>query len=345
MKAILPLPSGGFGLTEVSPPEIGPGEILVEMRACGLCGTDLAKLAHPEAAAGVRLGHELAGVVRATGPGVTRFAFGDRVTAAHHVPCGACWACRHGNESMCPQFKTTQIDPCGFAELIRIPRLQTEQVTFRLPEGLSFEEASFTEPLACAVRAVDRSQALPGDRIAVVGGGGMGILIAQALLARAADPIVVDIVHTRLSLAKTLGVRTVINPARNDLGRTPSVRPADCEAGHPIRRVFAAELSVFDEAPAAGQPASAGYAGGPEDGLLAITIAGKAFLKHQVRSIVGTLMEVGRGKMTAADFAAILGAAKRSLAGPTAPAHGLTFVGVDFDEADLRGESGAGRKE
>ena len=74
MKAILPLSSGGFGLTEVSPPEIGPGEILVEMRACGLCGTDLAKLAHPEAAAGVRLGHELAGVVRATGAGVTRFA-------------------------------------------------------------------------------------------------------------------------------------------------------------------------------------------------------------------------------------------------------------------------------
>ena len=220
MKAILPLPSGGFGLTEVSPPEIGPGEILVEMRACGLCGTDLAKLAHPEAAAGVRLGHELAGVVRATGPGVTRFAFGDRVTAAHHVPCGACWACRHGNESMCPQFKTTQIDPCGFAELIRIPRLHTEQVTFRLPEGLSFEEASFAEPLACAVRAIDRSQALPGDRIAVVGGGGMGILIAQALLARGADPIVVDIAHTRLSLATTLGVRTVINPARDDPGRT-----------------------------------------------------------------------------------------------------------------------------
>jgi len=75
---------------------------------------------------------------------------------------------------MCPQFKTTQIDPCGFAELVRVPRPQTEQVTFRLPEGLSFEEASFTEPLACAVRAIDRSQALPGDRIAVVGGGGMG---------------------------------------------------------------------------------------------------------------------------------------------------------------------------
>src|SRR5574342_464061 len=133
MKAILPQPSGGFGLMEVPPPAVGPGEIVLEMRACGLCGTDLAKLAQPEHAHGVSLGHELAGIVRAVGPGVDRFAPGDRVTAAHHVPCGACWACRHGSESMCPQFKTTNIDPCGFAELIRIPRLHVERVTHRLP--------------------------------------------------------------------------------------------------------------------------------------------------------------------------------------------------------------------
>lgn len=107
MKAILARPSGGFGLCEVEPPTIGPGEILVEMRACGLCGTDLAKLARPQNSRGVSLGHELAGVVRAVGPGVTRLAPGDRVMAAHHVPCGDCWACRHGNESMCPQFKAT----------------------------------------------------------------------------------------------------------------------------------------------------------------------------------------------------------------------------------------------
>ncbi len=118
-------------------------------------------------------------------------------------------------------------------------------------------------------------------------------------------------------------------------------RAADCEAGHPIRRVFTAQVTVFDEALGAGQPAEWGYAGGPEDGLLAITIAGTAFLKNQVRSIVGTLMEVGRGKMTVADFAAIVSAADRSLAGPTAPPEGLTFVGADFDPADLRVESSA----
>jgi L-iditol 2-dehydrogenase len=212
VKAIIPLPSGGFGLSEVPAPVIGPGELLLEMRACGLCGTDLAKLANPGESAGIRLGHEFAGIVRAVGRGVTRFAPGDRVTAAHHVPCGSCWACRHGSESMCRQFKATNIDPCGFAELVRIPQLHVEQVTFRLPDGLSYEEASFTEPLACAERAVERSQILPGDRIAVVGGGGMGLLIAQAVLAVAAEPIVLDIAESRLVLARSLGIRTAVTP-------------------------------------------------------------------------------------------------------------------------------------
>jgi L-iditol 2-dehydrogenase len=220
MKAILPLASGGFGLSEVVPPTIGPGEILLEMRACGLCGTDLAKLAHPQDSQGARLGHEFSGVVRAVGAQVTRFAPGDRIAAAHHVPCGSCWSCRHGNESMCRQFKTTNVDPCGFAELIRIPRPHVEQVTFRLPDDLTYEEASFAEPLACAVRAVERSQVLSGDRIAVVGGGGMGLLIAQVILAQGADAIVLDISDARLALAVQVGVRLAVNPGAAGVGRT-----------------------------------------------------------------------------------------------------------------------------
>jgi len=220
MKAILAQPSGGFGLCDVEAPVIGPGEILLEMRACGLCGTDLAKLAKAQGFGGVSLGHELAGVVREVGPGVARFKPGDRVMAAHHVPCGDCWACRHGNESMCPQFKATNIDPCGFAEMIRIPRLHVEQVTFALPDGMPFEVASFTEPLGCAVRAVARSQVLPGDRIAVVGGGGMGLLIAQGLAARGAVPIVLDISEARIDLARALGVKAAINPRREGVKET-----------------------------------------------------------------------------------------------------------------------------
>ena len=213
MKAILGLPSGGFGVAETPPPAIGPGDVLLEMKACGLCGTDLAKLSHPQESAGARLGHEFAGVVRAVGAEVVRFVPGDRVTAAHHVPCGTCWACRHGSESMCPQFKATNVDPCGFAELIRIPRLHVEQVAFRLPDTMTYEEACFTEPLACAVRAVERSRVLPGDRIAVVGAGGMGLLIAQALVARGADAIVLDIAEKRLALARELGIPMAVNSA------------------------------------------------------------------------------------------------------------------------------------
>lgn len=218
MKAILPLATGGFGLSEIPPPAAAAGDIVVEMKACGLCGTDLAKLAEPQRSAGARLGHEFAGVVRAVGPGVVRFAPGDRVTAAHHVPCGSCWACRHGNESMCRQFKETNIEPCGFAELIRIPQVHAEQVTFRLPDGMTYDEASFTEPLACAVRAVERSQVLAGDRIVVVGGGGMGLLIAQALLARGAEAVVLDIAEERLGLARALGIRETANPSRGGIG-------------------------------------------------------------------------------------------------------------------------------
>jgi L-iditol 2-dehydrogenase len=218
MKAILSLATGGFGLSETPPPVVTAGDLLVEMKACGLCGTDLAKLSQPQMSAGVRLGHEFAGVVRAVGPGVVHFAPGDRVTAAHHVPCGSCWACRHGSESMCRQFKETNVEPCGFAELILIPRLNAEQVTFRLPDGMTYEEASFTEPLACAVRAVERSQVLAGDRIAVVGGGGMGLLIAQVLLAWGAEAIVLDIAEERLALARALGIGATANPARGGIG-------------------------------------------------------------------------------------------------------------------------------
>jgi L-iditol 2-dehydrogenase len=120
---------------------------------------------------------------------------------------------------MCRQFKETNVDPCGFAELIRIPRLHVERVAFRLPGDMTYEEAAFTEPLACAVRAVERSQVLPGDRIAVVGGGGMGLLIAQTLVARGAYPIVLDIADERLALARELGVATAANPARDGLGK------------------------------------------------------------------------------------------------------------------------------
>jgi L-iditol 2-dehydrogenase len=117
---------------------------------------------------------------------------------------------------MCPQFKATNIDPGGFAEFVRIPALQIEQTAFALPEELPDEAGIFMEPLACAVRAVKRSDVQVGDQIVVVGAGCMGLLVAQTIAAFGARPICVDLREERLELARTLGVEATLNVARSD---------------------------------------------------------------------------------------------------------------------------------
>lgn len=217
MKAVQLLKPGIVECTELPVPSIGPGELLLAMRACGLCGSDLAKIfGKKPLERPVPLGHELVGVVKAVGEGVQRFAPGDRLAVAHHVPCGRCRYCRHGSESMCHQFKATNTDPGGFAEFVRIPALQAAQTAFALPEELPDETGIFMEPLACALRAVKRSDVQAGDQIIVVGAGCMGLLVAQTIAAVGAKPICVDLREERLELARTLGVKAVLNVAGSD---------------------------------------------------------------------------------------------------------------------------------
>lgn len=217
MKTVRLRGQGIVELVEVPIPSIGPGELLLEMTACGLCGSDLAKIFWSKQPKGpVPLGHEVVGVVRAVGQGVKKFSPGDRLTVAHHVPCGGCRSCRHGNESMCSQFKATNLDPCGFAEFIRIPALHVEQAAFALPDALPDDVGTFMEPLACALRAVKRSDVQAGDRIAVVGAGCMGLLVAQAVALMNARPICLDLREERLELARGLGVEATVNVATSD---------------------------------------------------------------------------------------------------------------------------------
>jgi len=217
MRAVQLRGPGIVELVEMPVPSIGSGELLLEMRACGLCGSDLAKIFGGEQGDWpVSLGHEVVGVVRAVGDGVTRFVPGDRLAVAHHVPCGRCRYCHHGNESMCPQFKATNIDPGGFAELIRIPALQVEQAAFPVPDALPDEAGIFMEPLACALRAVKRSEIQAGDQIAVVGAGCMGLLVAQAVGLQGARAICLDLREERLELARALGIETTLNVGSSD---------------------------------------------------------------------------------------------------------------------------------
>ena len=165
-------------------PTITDNELLVKVHGCGLCGSDILKIAQ-QVPPPVLLGHELTGTIVERGQNVTNFSVCQRVVVAHHVPCGDCHYCRHGNYSMCASFKTTNIDPCGFAEYIRVPARHVQQTTLLLPPTLSDEESSFVEPLSCCVRAVRRTPLLPGDTVIILGLGSIGLLMLQTFKALA----------------------------------------------------------------------------------------------------------------------------------------------------------------
>ncbi len=215
MRAILYHQHDDIRLEEIPIPPIGPGELLVRISGCGLCGSDLLKI-QQRAAPPVKLGHELTGVVVERGAGIETFALGQRVVVAHHAPCGECHYCKHGNVSMCAAFKSSNIDPCGFAEYVRVPRTHVEQVTLALPDTLSDEAGSFTEPLACVARAVRRSALQTGDLAVVVGLGTIGLLMAQAFRAAGTNSLGLDMLPERLAFASEYGVPTA-NATEPDL--------------------------------------------------------------------------------------------------------------------------------
>jgi L-iditol 2-dehydrogenase len=183
-------------------PVAGPGELLLRVRGCGLCGSDIAKVLAPETRGPAVLGHEVVGDVVEAGEGVAGFGPGDRVVAAHHVPCGACHYCARGSASMCRAFKASNLDPGGFAEYVRVPPANVRHATFRLPDHLTDEEASFVEPLACCLRAVDRARVESGDTAVVVGLGSIGCLFSQLLTRAGAAVVGVDPIAARAVLAR-----------------------------------------------------------------------------------------------------------------------------------------------
>lgn len=196
----------GLVRTEQWPrPRIGAGELLLRLRGCGLCGSDLAKIFHPAPPVPAVLGHEVVGEVVEVGVGVAGFVLGDRVVAAHHVPCGQCHYCRRGHSSMCRTFKASSLDPGGFAELIRVPAAHVAQVTFRLPAHVDDETASFVEPLGCCLRAMRRLRPEPGDTALVVGLGAMGCLFLQLLAQAGARTVGLDRDPRRVALARRFG--------------------------------------------------------------------------------------------------------------------------------------------
>ena len=178
MKAALYYTNNDVRIVDVPVPEIGPGEVLVEMKACGICGSDVLEW-YRKPRAPMHFGHELTGVIKQVGKGVNNFQVGDRVFVHHHVPCFVCHYCQRGSYTMCPTYHGTHLDPGGFAEYLRIPTINVDRGVFLLPKEISFEEATFTEPLACAIRGQKFARMKPGESVLVIGSGVAGLLHIQ----------------------------------------------------------------------------------------------------------------------------------------------------------------------
>lgn len=183
MRAAVYYKNSDVRIEEVPVPEIGAGELLVRIEASGICGSDVMEWYRVKKAP-IVLGHEIAGTVEAVGGGVTKFAAGDRVTVAHHVPCNTCRHCLAGNFSVCDTLRTTTFYPGGFAEFVRVPAINVDRGVFKLPDSMSFEEGSFSEPLGCVVRALNAAGMKAGKSMLVIGSGMSGLLhirLAKAL--------------------------------------------------------------------------------------------------------------------------------------------------------------------
>jgi len=196
---------------EMPTPRIGPGELLLRVEASGICGSDVMEWYRTHKVPLV-LGHEVAGVIESVGDGVEHYKMGDRVTAAHHVPCNTCHYCLTGNHTVCDTLRQTNFDPGGFAEYIRLPAINVDRGVFLLPEEVSFEEATFVEPVACVLRGQRRSGMKPGYCVLVIGSGIAGLLHVHLARMASADMVVAtDILNYRLKVARRFGAHDAIH--------------------------------------------------------------------------------------------------------------------------------------
>jgi L-iditol 2-dehydrogenase len=202
-------------IQEMPIPEIGDDEFLLKVMASGICGSDVTEWYRVPKAPRV-LGHEATGVIAEAGAEVKAFKVGDRVFVSHHVPCGKCRYCLRGHHTACETLHTSNYFPGGFAEYIRVPRLNVEHGVYRLPSDMSFEEGTFIEPLACVIRGQRLASVRKKDTLLIIGGGVAGLLHAQLARFRGVWRVVVaDLNPYRLRMAERFGADFAIDAKEN----------------------------------------------------------------------------------------------------------------------------------
>lgn len=199
-------------------PEIGRGEALVRVVACGVCGTDLKKIHSGSHAAPRIFGHETVGVVAALGRGVEGFAVGDKVAALHHIPCGACYYCRKKAYAQCEGYKrvgvTAGFEPSGggFAEYVRVMDwVVAGGGLIPIPDGVPFDQATFLEPASTCVKCVAALDLQPDETALVIGQGSIGVILASLAARSGAKVLASDVYETRLEIGRSFGVAVAIN--------------------------------------------------------------------------------------------------------------------------------------
>lgn len=203
-------------------PQIGRGELLVRVHTCGICGTDLKKIASGSHSAPRIFGHETSGVVAAVGAGVTRFAPGDHVVVFHHIPCGECFYCRHKTFAQCDTYKkvgcTAGFEPAGggFAEYVRVMDWIVDRGTVRIPDGVSFEQACFVEPVNTCMKGIENLRLAGGETVLVIGQGPIGIILSTLAKRAGGRVITSDLYPQRLTMSELSGFEHRIDASRID---------------------------------------------------------------------------------------------------------------------------------
>jgi L-iditol 2-dehydrogenase len=210
-------------LETVSVPQIGAGELLLRVHTCGICGTDLKKIATGSHSAPRIFGHETSGVIASVGEGVPDFRVGERVVVFHHIPCGDCYYCGHQTFAQCETYKkvgcTAGFEPSGggFAEYVRVMDWIVRRGTVRIPKDISFEQACFLEPVNTCMKGIERLALRAGETILVMGQGPIGIILSVLAKREGATVVTSDLYPQRLTISKSLGLGNSIDASRTDV--------------------------------------------------------------------------------------------------------------------------------
>jgi len=237
-----------ISVDDIEKPQLTSGDVLVQMNACGICGSDLEKVFGQYGQLSMRLGHEPSGIILDVGFDVTEFKKGDRVFTHHHVPCYDCHYCNHGNETMCQKYSETNLSPCGLSEEYVVPAWNVSHGgILKISDSLSYEEAAMIEPLACCVRAWSKFTSREGDSIAIFGVGPTGMMhVMLAHVKKFSKIFCFDVNDFRLDFAKKFNITASISSM--DEHRKQTILDNTGGQGVDVAIVATSSLKALDDA-------------------------------------------------------------------------------------------------